>query len=258
MEHSKILLLDIETAPILASVWDIWHTDVGLNQIERDWYIISYAARWLGCNGIIQHDQECRRNLENDKELMKSLWKLLDRAEVVVAHNGDSFDIPRIRSRMLIHGMKPPSPFKTVDTLKVARKLFGFTSNKLEHIAAKLGVPKSKHKKFPGFEMWKACLMRNSRAWTEMRRYNKRDVVVLEKVYIAMRPWMEGHPNVGMFVNEMHPVCPKCGEHVQKRGFSMTNTGTYQRYQCVSCKGFSRGRYALEKFKLHRKRQLIN
>ena len=97
----------------------------------------------------------------------------LDSADIVIAHNANKFDLPTINARAVEHGIKPPSPYKVVDTLSVAKKHFRFTSNKLEFIADALGcAPKLKHQHFPGFELWLQCLKQNDKAWKEMKEYN--------------------------------------------------------------------------------------
>jgi hypothetical protein len=70
--------------------------------------------------------------------------------------------------------------------------------------------------------------------------------VATEKVYLKLRPYIVGHPNVGNYDDNEERVCPKCGSHkVQQRGFSVTQAGKYARYQCTSCGGWSRSRYTL-------------
>jgi predicted RNA-binding Zn-ribbon protein involved in translation (DUF1610 family) len=141
--------------------------------------------------------------------------------------------------------MAPPSPFKIIDTLITAKKEFRLFSNKLQYIADVLGCSaKKKHEKFPGFDLWLQCLKQNDEAWAEMGEYNIQDVTTLEEVYLKMRPFMRNHPNVAVKGEEGGHVCPKCGGvHLQRRGFYNTNVGKYQRYQCMSCKGWSRTRF---------------
>jgi DNA polymerase elongation subunit (family B) len=232
---------------------------VALNQIEKDSHLLAFAAKWLGESEIIYSDQSHVRNIENDKKLCLRIWKLFNEADIVVAQNGDAFDIPIIRARMIKAGIKPPSQFRTVDTLKVARKTFRFTSAKLEYLSRFLGcrVKKSLHKRFPGFSLWTAVLKGNRLAWAEMRRYNLDDIRSLEEVYNKLLPWIEGHPNVGMYRVTNNPQCPKCGGKTQSRGIYLTNFGKYQRYQCTKCGGWSRGRKQLAD-PAHRKLQLQN
>jgi len=254
----RVLLVDIETAPVIASIWRLYDENVGLEQIKKDRHLLSFAAKWLGSDVVYYEDQSCARSMEDDTRLLKLLWKLLDEADIVVAHNGRAFDVPMIQARMVIKGFTPPSPFRHVDTLKEARKHFGFTSNKLAYISEKMGCPKSAHKDFPGFELWKECLNRNKKAWAEMKHYNIQDVKALEVVYLKLRPWIEGHPNVAIYVDSDKPMCPKCGGDVkEQKKMAITNFGKYKRYLCSSCKSWSRGR-TLMNTTVERKRQLAN
>jgi predicted RNA-binding Zn-ribbon protein involved in translation (DUF1610 family) len=183
--------------------------------------------------------------VRDDTAVLNKLWEILDQADIVIAQNGKAFDIKKINARFLVKGFKPYSPIKIIDTRLIAKKHFGFTSNKLEWLASILtDVPKEHHKLFPGFELWSECLKDNPKAWAEMKRYNCIDVVATEKLYLRLLPWIEGHPNVAAYTEEEVFACPKCGSHdVQKRGRALTQTGQYQRYQCQKCFGWARSRY---------------
>ena len=74
--------------------------------------------------------------------------------------------------------------------------------------------------------------------WRKMVKYNKRDVSLLEKVYIKMRPWINNHPNLNL-INDTKELCPNCGGHLQKRGFAITRVAKHQRFQCQSCGAWS-------------------
>jgi hypothetical protein len=187
----KVLLLDIETSPIIASVWSIWNQDVPLNMIEKDWSVLSYSAKLLGDKKMYYDDVRGQKDVNDDSKLLKGIWKLLDEADVIVTQNGKKFDIKKLNARFIINGMQPPSSFKHIDTKQIASKNFAFTSNKLEYMAQKLGLKqqKSKHKKFSGFELWRQCLANNLDAWKEMEHYNKQDVLTLEELYLKLRGW---------------------------------------------------------------------
>lgn len=244
MTKPRILVADIETAPILANVWRTWKENVGLNQIEHDWYLLSFSAKWLGAKRVIYHDQSRAKDMENDYELMLKLHRLLDEADIVVAHNGKKFDMRKINARFILNGLQPPSPYVIIDTMLEARKHFAFTSNRLVYLTDQLCTEKkSEHAQFPGFELWKQCLAGNRAAWAEMKKYNIQDTVSLEELYLKLRPWMEGHPNVAAFSNPTTPACPKCGSHnVIQKGYRHTQVSRYIRYRCNDCGGWSRGR----------------
>lgn len=248
-EHKrpKILVIDIETAPIVALVWKIWEENVGLEQIVHDSSILSFGAKWLGDSKMIYHDTSGRGadRARDDLVLMQPLWDLLHEADIVVAQNGQAFDLKRIDARLIKHGFPPYSPIKQVDTLLSARRRFKFTSNKLEWMAQQLtDARKSKHHKFPGFELWLECLKDNPEAWKEMRKYNLLDVTACEKVYLRLVPWTATHPNIAVGAGH----CPACGKGktVAIGRHTMPSGIAYARLWCESCGHWSRGKKMLQ------------
>lgn len=239
----RILLYDIETAPILANVWRIWETNVGLNQIQRDWSILSWSAKWYSDSQVMYMDLRKQKNIENDKEILKPLWKLLDQADIVVTQNGVSFDDKKVNARFIKHGMQPPSSYKQVDTYRIAKKKFGFTSNKLEYLAKFLNVEHRKLtvRKFDGFELWKECMAGNPAAWREMEKYNTLDVRVLEEVYRRLSPW-DSKINYGLYYDTPTNKCVCGSTTFVRNGYNYTPTGRYQRYKCTSCGAERKGK----------------
>lgn len=232
----KILLLDIETSPILASVWGLFDQTIPLNQINQDWFILAFSAKWLDDDKIMYYDQRNAKDIEDDRELLKKVWKLLDECDVVVGQNSNGFDLKRLNARFILNGMKPPSSYKKVDTVLIARKHFGFTSNKLEYLTDKLckKYKKLKHNKYPGFELWKECLKGNKSAWNEMKLYNEYDVLSLEELYKVLQPW-DNSINVNLYSEGLENVC-SCGNNkFHKNGFYYTASGKFQRYVCTGC-----------------------
>lgn len=238
---TKILIFDVETAPNLAYVWGKWKQNIGSNMMISETYLMSFAAKWLGDDNIIYEE-----NRHNDElALVTKLFALFDEADIVVAHNGNKFDIPTVQGRGLVLGLTPPSPFKKVDTLLTAKKEFRFPSNTLADLAKYFECsPKLSHAKFPGFELWLECLKQNDAAWEEMREYNIQDILTLEEIYLKMRPWMKTHPNMGVFEEQERPVCPKCGSHhINFRGYQTTSVSKFHRFVCRDCGGWGRTRF---------------
>ena len=237
-QTSKIAFVDIETAPSLGWVWQKYETNV--IDFKTDWYLLSFAVKWAGekkvkVYGLCDYPGY-DKNREDDSKLVDDLWKVFDEADIVIGHNGDSFDIKKSNSRFLTHKLPPPSPYKTVDTLKIARRAFKFDSNKLDDLGRYLGVGR----KLPhtGFHLWKGCMNGDPEAWKLMKKYNAHDVELLEQIYFLMRGWSPTHPNV----NKGQTACPKCGStKVQRRGFSYTLLRQKQRFQCLSCFGWYEG-----------------
>lgn len=236
----KILIFDIETAPIKAYVWGMWDQNVALNQIHTDWFILSWSAKWYGDSPkkIMYHDQRKAKNIENDTSTLKAIWKLLDEADVVITQNGKKFDSKKLNARFILNGMNPPAPYQHIDTLQIAKKHFAFTSNKLEYMTDKLCTKykklTNKGRKFYGFALWDECLKGNLQAWREMEKYNKYDVLSLEELYTKLRVW-DTSINFSIYDDGLRPMC-NCGSfQLEKRGYRMTVSGKYQRYQCKKC-----------------------
>lgn len=224
----KILLLDIETSPISGYFWSLWNVNINTNNIIDSSKVLCWAAKWLGDKKLMFDSTYA----SSESDMIKRIHSLLDEADAVVHWNGQKFDIPVLNKEFLLHGLPPPAPFKQIDLLRTSRRQFKFPSHKLDYVAKSLGLgQKVKHR---GFELWVDCMANNSSAWKEMEKYNKQDVVLLEKVYHRMLPWIKNHPNVSACSGET--ACSTCGSHnVQKRGTYNTSTVSYQRYQCNDC-----------------------
>lgn len=239
----RVLVFDVETAPIIAHVWGLWENNVALNQIVSDWHLLSWSAKWLDDKKVMYMDQRHKKSIEDDKELLEGIWKLLDLADVVISQNGKKFDVKKLNARFVMHGMQPPSSFKHIDTLQIAKKYFAFTSNKLEYMTEKLCTKykKLKHKKFPGHELWNECLKGNKEAWKEMELYNKHDVLSLEELYYKLIPW-DNSINFNLYTESTDHVC-KCGsKNLIKKGYAYTAVSKFQRYKCKECGSESRDR----------------
>lgn len=247
----KILCLDIETAPILGAVWSLWKQNVGLNQINSDWFILSYAAKWVGNapDDIYYDDMRGKVSSEDDTHLLDQLWKLLDEADICLTQNGVSFDLPRIRARMVLNGYKPFSSIKHIDTLQIAKKEFKFTSNKLAYMTDKLCTDYKKldHGKFTGFALWSEMMKDNIEAFYECEEYNKYDVLSLEELYFKLAPWSSNHVNFNLYREDNEVIC-RCGSHNVKEEvgkFAYTGVSKFQQYRCLDCGATTRGRINL-------------
>lgn len=238
----KVLLIDIENAPHVAYVWGAWKNNVGQKQWVRKGYMMSIAWKWLGENDV----KYMESRTDNDYDLVAKCYELLDEADVVVAHNGQKFDVPMILGRGVVHGFPPPSPFFIADTFQTARKELRIVANSLANLCDEFGLPlKDDHKKFPGFELWTECMAGNDEAWEEMKEYNIHDVISLEALYLRLRPYMRNHPNIARADEEGEVLCPKCGSgNIQWRGYYYTRAGIcYRRFVCLDCGGWGRVRF---------------
>lgn len=232
----KILILDIETAPLTVYTWGLYDQNVGLNQIKNDWYILSWAAKWLGKEKVMYMDNSKAVEVSNDVRLVKGLAALLDEADIIITQNGEAFDIKKLNARAVINGLPPIKPCKSTDILKEGRKVFKFTSHKLEYVSSVLNTKykKLKHEEYPGFELWKAILSGDKHAWTVMKKYCIHDVLSTEEAYTKIQGWIKTQ-NLAAYVDDAVMRCHCGSDNVVKQGYAHTEAGKYQIYQCRSC-----------------------
>ena len=227
----KILLIDIETSPNLAHVWGIWQQNVGLSQLLESSYTMCYSAKWLG-NKDVYFDSVHRNDA---KKMLEGVHAMLCEADAVVHYNGSKFDIPTLNKEFLVHKMPPPPPIKQIDLLRTVRSQFRFPSNKLDYVAQRLGLGKKKDHE--GHILWVKCMNGDKKAWKTMEEYNIQDVILLEKLYNRLTPWIKTPLNKTIMMKDRDGfVCPTCSKpHLVSKGFRYTTTGAYQRYQCKAC-----------------------
>jgi len=236
----KILILDIETSPIIAYTWGPkWETNI-IDFLEQT-QIMSYSVKWLGgkqTTKCLRDFPGYKKGKVNDYELVKSIHDLLDEADIVVTQNGIAFDHKIINARFIRHEINPPSPYKMIDTLNESKRYLRLPSYNLDDMSKYFCIGEKLHHE--GFDLWKKCIEGDDKAWMLMKKYNAKDVSLTEEIYLKLRPFIKSHPNINCFYRD--EVCPKCGsKNCQKRGFSLTSTGKYQRYQCNNCGGWFSG-----------------
>jgi DNA polymerase elongation subunit (family B) len=246
MKQLKALVLDIETSPIRAWVWGTRDQQISIPQIDRDSFVMAWSAKWVKdpASKIIYRDQRHARNIANDKPILQPLRELLDEAEIVITQNGQSFDGPRINARFMLQGIKPPSPYRHFDTYRLVRRVAQFTSNKLEYLTEHLNTKYKKlsHKKYPGFSLWTECMKGNMDAWHEMEKYNKHDVLSTTELFVNLRAWAPEYMPRIFVISDPSRECATCGKtKLQARGYAVTKTARFHRYQCTACGSWQRG-----------------
>lgn len=232
----KLLFIDIESAPNIAYVWGLFRQNVSISQIQHSARMLCWAAKWEGDKEIMFSSER-----EGREAMLKKIHSLLDQADAVCHYNGSKFDIPTLNAEFLLAGMPPPSPYKQIDLLRTSRGAFRFPSNKLDYVSQRLQLgAKTAHE---GFLLWVKCMDAthpgHEAAWTKMERYNRKDVILLEKLYRDFRPWIKGHPNRTVYDGGLKE-CPTCGsDKLQHRGYLKTLAGNRKRYSCMGCGAWS-------------------
>jgi hypothetical protein len=223
----KILLWDIETRPLVVTTWSLWPKSISYENIIEEWGLLTGAWKWYGEDRVYSACVDPAKP-KDDKAVIEALHAALSEADVAVAHYGDKFDLPKFKARAIFHGLPPIHPVKTIDTKKVASGVFGFACNRLDYIAQLLDVGE----KLPTeYNLWLECMKGDQKALRRMVKYNKHDVVVLEKVYERLRPYMTNHPNAALYGDVT--CCPVCGStKFAKQGLKYNRTRAMQQYQC--------------------------
>lgn len=242
----RILFWDIETTHNLTAVFRLFNNDyISHDNLLQERYIVCAAWKWLGESTVHSFSTlDCPKHQKahphDDQYVLQKLHQILSAADVIVAHNGDQYDLKFAETRMLYHGLSPLPPIPTIDTLKVAKSRFMFNSNKLDYLGQFLGLGKKIH---TDNSLWLRVLQGEPAAIREMVTYNKQDIVLLEKVFTKLRPYIANHVSRELFGQQTG--CPRCGSlKFQSRGLRYAVTRTYQRYQCSDCGGWWRNRLA--------------
>lgn len=233
MAKPRIAFYDLENAPSLGWYYDRYK-EGNIVADEADWFMLSFAWQWMDekkihCKALCDYPGY-QKNKTDDSHLIKDLHKLFDEADILIAHNGDRFDRRKSNSRFLGCGLPPPSPYRTVDTLKVARRQFMQTSNKLGELGDFLGLGS----KIPttGWSLWRRCIDGDPKAWAQMKQYNRRDVGLLRQVYEKLLPWVP--PAMQPFSDK--EACPACNsKNIQNRGVNVSRARRTQRLHCQQC-----------------------
>lgn len=233
----NILLLDIETAPMEVYVWGLYKQRIPHNNIIKDWFMLSWSAKWLYDDNVMSAVVTPKDALKrHDGGILSELWALLDKADIVIGHNLDRYDDRKIKARFLDNGMQPPTPYRTVDTLKVARREFALSSYKQDYITKHFKL----HEKIDtsalgGFDLWKRCVNGDADALQLMVSYNRQDVRGLEDVYLMLRPYIKNHPNLGVMMDET--VCPNCGSDglIDTDSYYHTTANKFKVFRCCNC-----------------------
>lgn len=241
MNGPKILTFDIENSPILADVWSAWDNNVSSNQQWRDWFCMTWAAKWyheeyIHGDSMFNYTKQYKADPFDDYYIMLSMRDILDEADIVVGYNSIRFDTPKVLTRMLELDIEPPSPFKQVDLLRVVKRKYRFTRNTLAYVCEKLGIGEKVDT--GGHELWQNCILGKPDAWAKMMKYNEHDVMLTEALFELLSPQMGMSPNYGLYVDDDVPRCTNilCGStDLMQKGYDYSNVSVTKRFKCKAC-----------------------
>lgn len=239
MTKPKVLLLDVETSPNVMYGFNLYDYTKP-NMLIKERTILTFSYKWLGekkTHVITSADYQPANKWDpyNDKRIVEEIGKLINQADYVVGHYGDKFDMRIIRARTLINGLPAIGPVATLDTYKLAKKYFNLNANRLDYLGRLLGFGGKLH---TGWELWQSCAEGDVKALDKMARYNKRDVDLLEKVFLKILPHTQSNLNHKLFSDKVG--CPHCGStKLQKRGTIVNRLTKRIRMHCQDCGSWS-------------------
>jgi len=248
MSEAKILMYDEEVSPTLQWAYGVWQTNGLRTEIEP--FIICFSWRWYGETKM--YNERIKLNKGDvfnsvklqaaERTVIEKLWEVLDQADIVVGHNAAGFDNKIAMGAFIRHRMKPPSDFKTVDTLRIARSVARFNSNSLNNLCKLLGIGQKSDVKHS--DVWYDYLNGSRKAAKQMVDYCNQDVDLLYTLYEKLRPFAKNHPNLNVYTGRGF-ACKKCqSTKLQRRGFAYSHTSVYQAYWCKDCGAWSKDRLA--------------
>lgn len=230
----KRLFFDIETSFNIGWFWRAGYAqNINPDQIIHERKVICISWKWDGDHQV--HNLTWDKN-QCDKKMIKEFLKVMNKADEIIAHNGDRFDIKWLKTRALYHKLPALPRYQTLDTLKVVKSNFNFNSNKLDYIAKFLGV--GEKMETGGIDLWKEVILNNNKkALAKMVAYCDQDVIVLDKVFQAIKNYVPHKHHFGV-TNKGHKFsCPECGSvHVRLSKESTTAAGTPRKHlKCKKC-----------------------
>lgn len=230
---ARIAVLDIERqSAIVDGVWELKQNGyISPTQIVEPARTICFAWKWLG------EDQVNFAAEWHEEDWVKHAWDVMDEADYIVGWNSKSFDMKHLRTEIISAGMGPPSPHKDIDLMLVARRNFGFMSNRLAYVAEQLGA--GSKLATGGADLWRT--LRNGTGKTlaaaqqKMEDYNCQDVLLTEEMYYLLLPWVTGL-NIPLYAGTSENACANCGSvNIHYRGKAVAATRSYRRFQCQDC-----------------------
>lgn len=225
-KNLKVLIYDIETSYNIVKSWRIgYNLIINHNDIIEERKIICVSYKWLDEDIVynLQWDKD-----KDDKFLLEQFIEVLNEADLIVAHNGDNYDLKFIKTRAIKHGLDMLIDYPQFDTLKVAKKKFNFNSNKLDYISAYLGFD-NKIKTEMG--LWDDIIFRKCPiAMDKMITYCNKDVELLEKVYNKLVYWEKPVGHAGVLQDKTKQTSPISGGlNLELVKTVTTNRGTIKR-----------------------------
>ncbi len=238
----RILVMDIECLPIVATTWNVWNTNIAPVNIINDWTMLSFSYKWLGekdVHNLVLTPKQAKNR--DDKGMVVAIHDLFCEADIIIGYNSIKFDEKKMNSKFLEFGLHKPTPYQSIDLYQTVKKNFANTYNKMDWTNKILGLDrKLEHS---GMQLWMDCHNGDKKALAIMAEYNDVDVLITEQLYLAIRGWIHNHPNLGLYYDSKVPLCHKCGSSdiTLSKEKHYTSSSVFDLYEC-KCGAYSRAK----------------
>lgn len=177
----------------------------------------------------INDGKKFKKDFRNDKVIAIKIHELMTEADIIVAHNGDAFDIKHANTLFIKHDLGPIPEKKSIDTLKAARKYFNFAGNDLDNLSKRFGGRGKDNK-----PCWFKLTDGDEKEINKAAKYCKNDVKELERIFINIRPYIKRLPHLKMPGGIIE--CQACrSKRLHKRGMGFDGYKIYARIKCAEC-----------------------
>lgn len=243
----NVLTLDIERLPgraihkhrgltIEGDFWDLgsWRHVIGYRippESVVEWPRTICAAWQFYGNKRVEFASEWDDGRDT---MLRRIWDAYDQTDVLYGHNVDRFDTRNLNAEWLTLGLNPPSPFQILDTLKEARKTFGFESNTLASLTDRTGVA-TKTDKY-SVEMARGAVAGDKAKQRQIKAYNVGDIHASREFVDRLRGWIPSHPHNLIGTIDDRPTCNQCwGDNLEPNGIKLAKQISYRLYRCRDC-----------------------
>ena len=258
---AKVWTFDVEVSCHLSYHFGMFGQFFKPDQIKEYPYMLTFAGKYLHedeVNGYKLTDFPLwKTDKKNDYALIEKLWQYLDSCDVAVAHNS-RFDTGWFTQQCILHGFPPPSPYKVICTLKGLKSCTSLASKSLDYSTQYFRTLDEK-RKHEGISLWIRCMEGDESAFEEMLEYNLGDIPTAEQLYLKIRPFMKGHPNLSLYMKIDVPTCRVCQStnltHLDAKAY--TDVSIFDTVRCEDCGKIQRSGSAIND-KEHRSKQYRN
>lgn len=234
----KMLVIDIESSKIKAYGFRAWDK-IMPKDIYGHGHFLTYAYRFFGhdmpvkARALTDFPKRFKQDPTDDYELVKEIGELINESDVVITQNGDQFDLPYIKTRLMVHGLPPIKKIVSSDTRKMMKSFF-LQSRSLDYVSGLIGTGQ-KDKFYDKDGTWVRATEGDREAIEAIRSYNVHDIELTEQVLLKILPYVDPKWNMNLLLGTIE-CCVSCGSSdLHRRGYHYTKVGRRDQINCKDC-----------------------